>query len=272
MATSPLQGLPYPALPDAANGPTAFQNLALAVEKKLVMTFASSTARTTALPNPTAGMVTYVTGSYGLDVFLGGQWVSIDSVGGLAPVASAKASTYPFGTSIRVISNDATWPLNYGIVRTERTTDSTRCVQTFTPTTADGLYTRYLTSTPDTWSAWSSYVANSDTGWISCASAGITPTANFTSLGGSVRRRNGTVHLAAYVTTTNAIAAGNITNINVVNLPAGWAPPVSNGNLGSGGTGQVAALVATPTSVMLTANTSGYAAGNQFGLTGSWLI
>jgi hypothetical protein len=75
MATTSNQGLPYPALSDAANGPVGIQNLALAVETKIVMTFANAGTRATVVTAPVEGMVSYLTDNNTLEVYNGLEWV-----------------------------------------------------------------------------------------------------------------------------------------------------------------------------------------------------
>lgn len=59
--TTPIQALPIPILSDVANVPLHVQNLAQALEKQLVMVFASAASRTTAIPSPVDGMLSYRT-------------------------------------------------------------------------------------------------------------------------------------------------------------------------------------------------------------------
>jgi hypothetical protein len=78
----------------------------------------------------------------------------------------------------------------------------------------------------------------SDSGWLSPQSAGfvITTPANFNSLGGYCRRRNGLACVSFSIRTLKAIGAGNITNINVLTTPAAWKPratqPLATGTAG----------------------------------------
>lgn len=74
MATTANQALPYPSLGDAANGPVAIQNLALAVEKQLVMSFANAADRTTKLPAPVEGTVAFLRDVDRLEVWNGTAW------------------------------------------------------------------------------------------------------------------------------------------------------------------------------------------------------
>ncbi len=71
MTTEGLQGLPYPASSDDADVPDDMKNLAEAVRGKLVMTFASAAARTSAFSaaslSPAAGMVSYRSDAPGLN-------------------------------------------------------------------------------------------------------------------------------------------------------------------------------------------------------------
>lgn len=74
------QQIPYPVLTDKPNAQSAFQNLVEAVTPKVVMTFASASVRGATLPNPTAGMVSWLLDVKRLEVYDGGAWVAF-SVG-----------------------------------------------------------------------------------------------------------------------------------------------------------------------------------------------
>jgi hypothetical protein len=82
MPNTPLQALPYPALSDPANGPVGFQNLALVVEKQLVMAFASSTDRSTKVPAPVEGMLAYLKDVDRLEIYNGATatWERLSTV------------------------------------------------------------------------------------------------------------------------------------------------------------------------------------------------
>lgn len=80
MPNTPKQGLPYPALSDAANGPVAFQNLALAVEGKLVQVYASAADRTAKQTAPTAGMLSFLTDTGRFELYNGTAWVALQSL------------------------------------------------------------------------------------------------------------------------------------------------------------------------------------------------
>lgn len=79
MPSTPLQALPYPALSDAPNGPTAVQNLATALEPKLVMTFATTAARDAAITAPTAGMLVWTTTPASYWYYTGAAWTRVIS-------------------------------------------------------------------------------------------------------------------------------------------------------------------------------------------------
>ena len=105
MPTTTSQGLPYPALSDAANGPAAVQNLALAVEKQLVQTFSSAADRTAKLTaagyyGPSEGMLSYLRDVDQLQVYTGSQWVAYTSQAQGAPYAEAMGQTTASGTNI----------------------------------------------------------------------------------------------------------------------------------------------------------------------------
>lgn len=58
---TPNSALPYPELTDTPNALTAFQNLALALDTKVIPKFATSVARDAAIPSPVDGQVCYMT-------------------------------------------------------------------------------------------------------------------------------------------------------------------------------------------------------------------
>lgn len=105
MATTANQGLPYQLLTDAPNGPTLGQQLALALEPKLVMRFSNTADRTTKIPAPTNGMLSWLDDLRRLEVYdsTAAAWVI---VGGNVPRARLSRST---NTSIANSSN-ATLP------------------------------------------------------------------------------------------------------------------------------------------------------------------
>lgn len=72
--TTPVQALPIPILADIANVPLHVQNLAQALETKLVMIFASTAARTAAIPSPTEGMTSYQLDTHRLEYYDGTGW------------------------------------------------------------------------------------------------------------------------------------------------------------------------------------------------------
>lgn len=74
------QQIPYPVLTDKPNAQTAFQNLVEAAVPKMVMTFASASVRGATIPDPTAGMVSWLLDVKRLEVYDGGAWVAF-SVG-----------------------------------------------------------------------------------------------------------------------------------------------------------------------------------------------
>lgn len=73
--TTPVQALPIPILSDVANVPLHVSNLAGALEKQLVMSFASAAARTSAIPSPVAGMFCWRTDAAVLEYYNGAAWV-----------------------------------------------------------------------------------------------------------------------------------------------------------------------------------------------------
>ncbi len=77
--TTALQGLTVPVGSDAPNGPSQITTLAQGVEKRLVQVYASGGARvsafTAAAISPSAGMLSYTTGTKGFEVYDGASWV-----------------------------------------------------------------------------------------------------------------------------------------------------------------------------------------------------
>jgi hypothetical protein len=69
MATTANQGLPYQTLADPPHGPDLGRLLALAVESKLVMRFASIADRTARVPAPTIGMMSWLDDLQRLEVY-----------------------------------------------------------------------------------------------------------------------------------------------------------------------------------------------------------
>lgn len=71
-------------IPDLAEVPNiegSFHTMAKAFEKYTVMRFASTAARNTALPAPTAGMVAYITGTGDLTIYSGSTWLNAARTG-----------------------------------------------------------------------------------------------------------------------------------------------------------------------------------------------
>jgi hypothetical protein len=94
-----------------------------------------------------------------------------------------------------------------------------------------------------------------DTGWLSTG-VGFTAATGWSLGGYQVRRRNGMVGVQITVTRTGAsLAAGNIGNVAVVNLPAGWIPDESNGQLGAGASGPDHSTYASTSGALIMSNT-----------------
>jgi len=120
--------------------------------------------------------------------------------------------------------------------------------------------------------AWVSAATVSDTGWIN---PGFVPTSGFTITSQLARRQNGVVSVQLNMVTISAIAAGNITNVDVVGLSAGWEPAESNGHLGGGpssGGHTSYASSGTNAKIIMTATDTGFGAGDGFYVLGMWMI
>lgn len=85
MATTALQALPYPVGSDTPAGHTQILALATAVEKKAVMVFASSAARTSALSaasvTATEGMLCWLQDTNTYEYYTGSAWRPITELG-----------------------------------------------------------------------------------------------------------------------------------------------------------------------------------------------
>ena len=110
-----------------------------------------------------------------------------------------------------------------------------------------------------------------DTGWITAASAGFTAASGFSGLSGTVRRKGGVVTVGLTITTTSAIGAGDIGNLTLVNVPAGWqcggAGPMQGGSFAGGWNGQTNGSVITMGSTFV-----GFSAGATFSIVGTYLL
>lgn len=76
--TTALNGLPIPQATDPADIPTAFANLAAAVDSRLVMRFASTSARDAVITSPIAGMLAFVGNGY--TYYTGSAWVLVQDL------------------------------------------------------------------------------------------------------------------------------------------------------------------------------------------------
>lgn len=76
MPTTANQQLPYPASSAAPNVPADLQALGQAAEKKVVQVFASATDRTTRMPSPTEGMLSWLQDKNRFDYYTGAAWVA----------------------------------------------------------------------------------------------------------------------------------------------------------------------------------------------------
>lgn len=111
----------------------------------------------------------------------------------------------------------------------------------------------------------------SDTGSLTPTAAGFTAATGFTSLTGSVRRRGLVVAVDLIFTTTNALGAGDITNVTCVNIPAGYQTAI-RANLVAAANGAGLFAVASGGTVTIGATNAGYAAGATVSMSGLWMV
>lgn len=104
-ALSPLQGFTVPLGSDSPDGPTEITNLAKAVEQRVVMTFSSAAARTSAFTaagiSPAAGMLCYRADASGLNKYeywspSAGQWRVHGAYQDSYTVTGSAAGSAPF--------------------------------------------------------------------------------------------------------------------------------------------------------------------------------
>ena len=79
MPLTPRTATPYPAASDAPDGPAQMAALALNLEKFAVPKFASAAARTSAIPTPTEGDLSYRSDLHRYEAYssLAGDWVDV---------------------------------------------------------------------------------------------------------------------------------------------------------------------------------------------------
>lgn len=85
--------LPYPAQSDRPNGPDQFQQLALALEKRIVLRFSNAAARATKITAPTLGILTFRDDDKVYEYWNGAGWVGLDTSVALSTRGTATYST-----------------------------------------------------------------------------------------------------------------------------------------------------------------------------------
>ena len=83
MLNTAINAIPYPQLTDIPNIPSHMQGMALAIDTKLVARFATAAARSTAIPTPIVGMITFRADAAapGFEYWNGSSWASINTGG-----------------------------------------------------------------------------------------------------------------------------------------------------------------------------------------------
>jgi hypothetical protein len=121
--------------------------------------------------------------------------------------------------------------------------------------------------------AWLPVAQGDDTGWVDGLDEGWSAAANFTLTSIQVRRCNGTVSFYANLTSTNALSAGDIANVSMLNASANWIPDHPVGGIGSGQTGPgLFAYITSGGVVTLTALATALGAGGAFSVSGTYLL
>ncbi len=96
---TPINALPWAELTDIPNAQTGFQNLANAIDTRLIPRFTDSTARSAAITSPTEGMLSYLTGTHRLDVYDNGAWTLLWQRAGSATLAKGSWTRTSTSTS-----------------------------------------------------------------------------------------------------------------------------------------------------------------------------
>lgn len=112
-----------------------------------------------------------------------------------------------------------------------------------------------------------------DTGWVDAVAVSWTAAANFSITSGVVRRRNGVAGLYLNMTSTNAITAGDIANVQVAQAPAGYTPGQGVGGLAGGSAGPgLQGYVGNGGQVYMTSLSTNLGAGGAFAITGTYML
>lgn len=184
-------------------------------------------------------------------------------------------STDDPANQIADIFANETWPeLWPGLVRSYANTAARNAELSGLSTTdrvfayveADGALTRW------TGTAWEEVVSQG-TAWTA---VGFTAATGWTLNGHTAKRRNGIVSLQATLTRTGAaISAGNIGNIDVLNMPPGgaWTPSTSNGALQGGPVGSTHSSYASSAgTIVMTTLAQNIAVSDQVQVFGMWML
>lgn len=223
-------------------------------------------------PYQTQGGKFYVRGYYN------GTWGPWEQYGTSEVLANVDLNTMIYaGTYTQSDSAEATLVLNYPVAARGFLEVGSRLPnrvwQRYTVhPDADSFYERTYDGT--TWTPWSKFVAEDDTGWIAATTAGFTGVAGNCSLtGGVVRKRNGMVAIQLAGAITNAQGAGNIGNISLWNIPTGWRPTQSNGALHAGASGPGFMAYASSGGTIVMSNTiNGIGAGATVQAMGCYML
>lgn len=136
---TPIAALPYPELTDIPNAQTAFQNLALGLDTKVIPKFATSVARDAAIPSPVAGMLVFMTDRNGYLTYKSG-WQPVGTVVCTSSTRPTPAETgrhiYETDTKRCLVYDGSSW-LTAGPYRVTTVLGSTTASVTFSsiPTT-----------------------------------------------------------------------------------------------------------------------------------------
>lgn len=103
MATTGL-GTPYVESGDLVSAyPTASQSLATSIDNRVVNVFADSAARSTAIPSPSEGQVSYLEDTDALETYDGSAWVGLGG-GKILQVVQGTSSTQTSSTSTSYVT------------------------------------------------------------------------------------------------------------------------------------------------------------------------
>jgi hypothetical protein len=98
-----MQALPYQLGTDPPAGNSGLQALATAIDPKLVMVFASASARASAITSPTLGMLSWLNDKARYEKYNGTNWVPLWTSGAVTVNFNGSQENHNFGETYSVV-------------------------------------------------------------------------------------------------------------------------------------------------------------------------